>query len=107
MSYIWIMMRIQICARRSVGLGCRAYLPVASHRIHPYGAPSESHRLKGLLATFIASGEHDLMHVEAERYAAELNAAGVPTAVARRVNVAHNELPSLREVLSDVVALFS
>ena len=88
-------------------LGYRAYLPVASHRLHPYAAPIESRRLKGLPAAFIASAEHDLMHVEAEKYAAELIAAGVPTTVTRYVNVAHNELASRQEVLADVVAFFS
>lgn len=86
--------------------GYRAYLPVVSHRLHPYAAPIESRHLKGLPAAFIASAENDLMHVEAERYAAKLIAAGVPTTVTRYGNVAHNELASRQEVLADVAAFF-
>jgi acetyl esterase/lipase len=95
-----------MCAEECA-FGYRAYLPVASHRMHPYAAPIESRRLKGLPAAFIASAENDLMHVEAEKYAAELIAAGVPTTVTRYRNVAHNELASRREVLSDVAAFFT
>lgn len=88
-------------------LGYRAYLPDVSHRLHPYAAPIESRRLKGLPAAFIASAENDLMHVEAEKYAAELIAAGVHTTVTRYGNVAHNELASRQEVLADVAAFFN
>ncbi|WP_206996210.1 alpha/beta hydrolase [Trinickia mobilis] len=87
--------------------GYRAYLPFMSHRLHPYAAPIESRRLKGLPAAFIASAENDLMHVEAEKYAAELISAGVPTTVTRYQNVAHNELASRQEVLADVAAFFN
>lgn len=86
--------------------GYRAYLPVLSQRMHPYAAPIESSRLANLPAAFIASAENDLMHVEAERYAAELIAAGVPTTVTRYPDIAHNELASRREVLTDLAAFF-
>ena len=87
--------------------GYRAYLPFVSNRLHPYAAPIESRRLKGLPAAFIASAENDLMHVEAEKYAAELISAGVPTTVTRYGKVAHNELASRQEVLADVAAFFT
>jgi acetyl esterase len=95
-----------MCAEECA-FGYRAYLPLASHRLHPYAAPIESRRLQGLPAAFIASAQNDLMHIEAEKYAAELIAAGVPTAVTRYGNVAHNELASRQEVLADVAAFFS
>lgn len=61
----------------------RAYLPTLSQRVHPYAAPLESCRLAHLPATFIATVEHDPLHIEAEHYAASLIAAGVPTECAR------------------------
>lgn len=61
----------------------RAYLPTLSQRVHPYAAPLESSRLALLPATFIATVEHDPLHLEAEHYAASLIAAGVPTECAR------------------------
>ncbi|RQR55753.1 alpha/beta hydrolase [Burkholderia sp. Bp9140] len=64
----------------------RAYLPMLSQRVHPYAAPLESRRLANLPAAFIASVEHDPLHVEAEQYAASLIAAGVPTECARYAN---------------------
>ena len=79
-------------------LGYRAYLPFVSNRLHPYAAPIECRRLMALPAAFIASAENDPMHVEAEKYAAELIAVGVPTTVTRYGKVAHNELASRPEV---------
>ncbi|MEJ0002731.1 MAG: alpha/beta hydrolase [Pararobbsia sp.] len=84
----------------------RAYLPEASQRLHPYAAPLESTRLAGLPAALIASAEHDLLHVEAERYASNLIAAGVPTQVRRHRSVSHSMLPSLPAVLEEVVTFF-
>ena len=95
-----------MCAEECAS-GYRAYLPVASLRLHPYAAPIESRRLAGLPAAFIASAENDLMHVEAERYAAGLITAGVPTTVTRYRSVAHYELASRQEVIADVAAFFS
>ncbi|MFD1561709.1 alpha/beta hydrolase [Paraburkholderia silviterrae] len=95
-----------VCAEECAS-GYRAYLPVVSNRLHPYAAPIESRRLKGLPAAFIASAENDLMHVEAEKYAAELIAAGVPTTAMRYENVAHNELVSRLEVIADVAAFLN
>jgi acetyl esterase len=84
----------------------RAYLPEPSQRLHPYAAPLESTRLAGLPAALIASAEHDLLHIEAERYASHLIAAGVPTQVRRHKSAKHSALPSLPEVLDEVGAFF-
>ncbi|WGY66954.1 alpha/beta hydrolase [Burkholderia cepacia] len=80
----------------------RAYLPSLSQRVHPYAAPLESCRLARLPATFIATVEHDPLHLEAEHYAASLIAAGVPTECARyagttRAGIA-THAPTLRAV---------
>ena len=61
----------------------RAYLPAFAQRVHPYAAPLESRRLVNLPAAFIASVEHDPLHIEAEHYAASLITAGVPTECTR------------------------
>ena len=70
----------------------RAYLPNPSQRLHPYAAPLESRRLAGLPPALIASAEHDLLLIEAENYAAELIAAGVPTEVTRHCQASHQAL---------------
>lgn len=67
----------------------RAYLPTVMHRVHPYAAPLESRRLANLPAAFIASVEHDPLHIEAEHYAGSLISAGVPTECARYANTTH------------------
>jgi acetyl esterase len=83
--------------------GCyRAYLPNPFQRMHPYAAPLESRRLAGLAPTFIASAQHDVLHVEAERYAALLIAAGVSTEFVRYMNVSHETLVMHRPTISDV-----
>jgi acetyl esterase len=84
----------------------RAYLPNPSQRLHPYAAPLESRRLNGLPPALIASAEHDLLHIEAEKYAAELIAAGVPTEVTRHRKASHQALAAHPGALSDVVAFF-
>jgi acetyl esterase len=84
----------------------RAYLPEASQRLHPYAAPLESTRLGGLPAALIASAEHDLLHIEAERYASNLIAAGVPTQVRRHRSASHSKLPLLPAVLEEVCTFF-
>ena len=84
----------------------RAYLPNASQRLHPYAAPLESRRLAGLPPALIASAQHDLLHIEAEKYASELIAAGVPTEVTRHVNASHNALATHPAALADVVTFF-
>ncbi|MDP9155841.1 MAG: alpha/beta hydrolase [Pseudomonadota bacterium] len=84
----------------------RAYLPNASQRLHPYAAPLESRRLAGLPPALIASAQHDLLHIEAEKYAGELIAAGVPTEVTRHVDASHYGLVTDPSALADVVAFF-
>lgn len=84
----------------------RAYLPNASQRLHPYAAPLESRRLNGLPPALIASAEHDMLHIEAEKYAAELIAAGVPTEMTRFAAASHNVLAACPEALADVTAFF-
>jgi acetyl esterase len=84
----------------------RAYLPNASQRLHPYAAPLESRRLSGLPPALIASAQHDLLHIEAEKYAGELIAAGVPTEVTRHLNASHNALAAHAAALADIVTFF-
>jgi len=80
----------------------RQYLPRTLQRLHPYAAPLESSRLKGLPAAYIATTECDVLHKEAESYAAGLIAAGVPTQVACFAGVARSALPTHVPLLSDV-----
>jgi acetyl esterase len=84
----------------------RAYLPQAAHRIHPYAAPLESARLKGLPPTFIATAQNDLLHVEAETYAARLISAGVPTEVVRYASASHEQVARERLALREAVCFF-
>lgn len=81
----------------------RAYLPNAAQRLHPYAAPLESRRLGGLPPALIASAEHDLLHIEAEKYAGELIAAGVPTEITRHPKASHQALATHPGALADVV----
>ncbi len=84
----------------------RAYLPTAMQRIHPYAAPLESRRLGGLPPALIASVQNDQLHIEAERYASELIAAGVPTEVTRYRDTSHAALAGHPAALADVNAFF-
>ena len=84
----------------------RAYLPQAAQRIHPYAAPLESARLSGLPPTFIATAQNDLLHVEAEKYAARLSSAGVPTKVVRYASASHEKVASELQPLHDAVSFF-
>jgi acetyl esterase len=83
-----------------------AYLPAVAQRLHPYAAPIESRRLGGLPTVLIASAEHDVLHVEAERYAAALIAAGVRTEITRHLNVSHYALAAHKPALDDVAVFF-
>jgi len=80
----------------------RQYLPQAAQRLHPYAAPLESRRLRGLPAAFVATAERDVLHNEAEKYAAALIAAGVHTEVARYADVRHAELRAHPAMLDEV-----
>lgn len=84
----------------------RAYLPTVSQRLHPYAAPIESRRLSGLPAILVASAEHDVLHVEAERYAAALIATGVHTEITRHLNVSHYALAAHVPALDDAAVFF-
>jgi acetyl esterase/lipase len=76
------------------------YLRKPFERLHPYASPLESRRLRGLPPALVLTAECDVLHKEAEQYAAALITAGVPTQVTR-FNVMHAELhehiPLLRE----------
>ncbi|MFZ6768509.1 alpha/beta hydrolase [Undibacterium sp. Di26W] len=80
----------------------RQYLPMSLQRLHPYAAPLESRRLGGLSPAFIATAEHDVLHVEAEKYATALISVGVPTQVARFAGVKHASLREHAPVLVEV-----
>lgn len=81
----------------------RQYLPNSLQRMHPYAAPLESRRLGGLPAALIATAEFDVLHNEAEKYAASLIAAGVHTQVARFVGIKHAGLRKHPPVLYEIV----
>ncbi len=70
-------------------------------RLHPYAAPLESRRLAGLPPALIATAECDVLHNEAEKYAAELIGAGVHTQVARFAGVTHAALHTHPAVLAE------
>jgi acetyl esterase len=81
----------------------RAYLPQASQRMHPYAAPLEASRLANLPDTLIATAGNDVLHLEAEKYATNLIAAGVLTQVARFPNVSHAGLAHHPAALQEAV----
>lgn len=82
----------------------RAYLPTFSQQVHPYAAPLESCRLKGLPPAFIASSAGDPLRPEAERYAAVLIEAGVPTEAIRYAIRQRTDLLSTTTAVSDAVS---
>jgi len=84
----------------------RAYLPNPMQRLHPYAAPLDSRRLVGLPPTLIASAERDALHIEAEKYAAALIAAGVPTEMTRHRDTSHEAIVGHAPALADVAAFF-
>ncbi|MEM5461666.1 alpha/beta hydrolase [Paraburkholderia phytofirmans] len=87
-------------------LSYRAYLPKIAQRLHPYAAPIESMRLAGLPATFIATAQNDVLHVEAEQYASRLIDAGVATQVTRCPGVSHAALADDPAALLEAVRFF-
>jgi len=88
----------QTCAQRYA-----QYLPRAQERLHPYAAPLACRRLQGLPPAYIATAKCDVLHREAEQYAAALIAAGVPTQITR-FDVKHEELPRHEPLLAEVAA---
>lgn len=79
----------------------RQYLPSAVQRLHPYAAPLESSRLAGLPPAFIATAQCDVLHREAEKYAAALIGAGVHTQATRYADLRHRDLREHPPVLQD------
>jgi len=59
-----------------------------------------------LPAILVASAEHDVLHVEAERYAAALIAAGVHTEITRHLSVSHYALAAHQPALDDAAVFF-
>ncbi|MFC0401168.1 alpha/beta hydrolase [Paraburkholderia rhizosphaerae] len=84
----------------------RAYLPQAAQRMHPYAAPLEAVRLANLPDTLIATAGNDVLHVEAEKYAGNLIAAGVLTQVVRFPNLTHAALADHPAALQEAVRFF-
>jgi len=78
------------------------YLPQSRQRLHPYAAPLASVRQAGLPPALIVTAGCDVLHNEAESYAAALIGAGVPTQVVRFAGITHAALtdhpPALDEI---------
>ncbi|HEX6734472.1 MAG TPA: alpha/beta hydrolase [Azonexus sp.] len=85
----------QTCAQRYA-----QYLPRPQERLHPYASPLASRRLHELPPTYLATAKCDVLHREAEQYAAALIAAGVPTQITR-FDVKHEELPRHAALLAE------
>jgi acetyl esterase len=81
----------------------RDYLPGLNARVHPYASPLESSRLGGLPPAFIATAQYDVLHIEAEKYAAELIDAGVQTQVERFAGVTHAALPTHPRLMDEAL----
>lgn len=80
----------------------RQYLPEARQRLHPYASPLISVRQAGLPPALIVTAGCDVLHNEAEKYAASLIAAGVPTQVIRYAGVKHGELAGHPSALYEI-----
>lgn len=80
----------------------RQYLPQSRQRLHPYASPLASVRQAGLPPALIVTAGCDVLHNEAESYAAALIGAGVPTQVVRFAGITHAALafhpPALDEI---------
>lgn len=81
----------------------RQYLPQPRQRLHPYASPLVSVRQAGLPPALIVTAECDVLHNEAEKYAAALIAAGVPTQVVRFAGINHASLAAHRPALAEIV----
>jgi len=80
----------------------RQYLPQSRLRLHPYASPLASVRQAGLPPALIVTAECDVLHNEAEKYAAALIAAGVPTQVVRFAGINHATLARHRPALAEI-----
>ena len=85
----------------------RQYLPQSRQRLHPYASPLASVRQAGLPPALIVTADCDVLHNEAEKYAAVLIAAGVPTQVVRLAGVNHGELAGHRPALDEIAHFLS
>lgn len=68
---------------RECGRCFRAYLPVATQRLHPYAALLDCRRLDRLPPALIVTAGNDPLRRESERYACRLAEAGVAAQVLR------------------------
>lgn len=78
------------------------YLPQSRQRLHPYAAPLASRRQAGLPPALIVTAGCDVLHHEAENYAAALIGAGVPTQVVRFAGVNHAALAAHPQALDEI-----
>ena len=78
------------------------YLPQSRQRLHPYASPLASVRQAGLPPALIVCAGCDVVHREAESYAAALIGAGVPTQVVRFAGVTHAALASHPPALAEI-----
>ena len=80
----------------------RGYLPDSRQRMHPYASPLISVRQAGLPPALILTAGCDVLYNEAEKYAAALIAAGVPTQVVRFAGITHAALVHHRPALDEI-----
>lgn len=80
----------------------RQYLPQSRQRLHPYASPLASVRQAGLPPALIVTAGCDVLHNEAESYAAALIGAGVPTQVVRFAGVTHAALSAHSPALAEI-----
>lgn len=78
------------------------YLPQSRQRLHPYASPLASVRQTGLPPALIVTAGCDVLHNEAESYAAALISAGVPTQVVRFAGVTHGALAAHPAALGEI-----
>ena len=80
----------------------RGYLPDSRQRTHPYASPLVSVRQAGLPPALIITAGCDVLYNEAEKYAAALIGAGVPTQVVRYAGITHSALVHHRPALDEI-----
>jgi len=77
-------------------------LPDSRQRMHPYASPLISVRQAGLPPALILTAGCDVLYNEAEKYAAALIGAGVPTQVVRFAGITHSALVHHRPALDEI-----
>jgi acetyl esterase len=80
----------------------KQYLPQSRQRLHPYASPLASVRQAGLPPALIVTAGCDVLHNEAENYAAALIGAGVPTQVVRFAGITHAALATHPPALDEI-----